>query len=62
MEAAKKIRAGEWEFMGWTIENVEDQNGKLSHWNMRPPSEEWFTDSADTLKEAKLMIARWEGQ
>ena len=56
MEAAKKIRTGEWEFMGWTIERMEE-----GHWNMRPPGEEFFTDSADTLKECKLMIARWEG-
>ena len=55
MEAAKKIMAGEWEFMGWTIEQMEE-----GHWNMRPPGEEFFTDSAETLKEAKLMIARWE--
>ena len=43
------------------IEKMEDDNGQPSHWNMKPKGEEFFTDSADTLKEAKLMIARWEG-
>ena len=61
MEKAKKIAAGHWLFMGWNIEKMEDDNGQPSHWNMKPKGEEFFTDSADTLKEAKLMIARWEG-
>ena len=52
---ATKISAGHWELMGWQIEKMEQ-----GHWNMRPPGEEFFTDSADTLKECKLMIVRWE--
>ena len=54
MEKAKKIQSGQWEFMGWTIEKMEQ-----GHWNMKPEGEQEFTDSADTLTEAKKMIARW---
>ena len=60
MEKAKKIQAGWWEFMGWTIEQMFDANDRPSHWNMRPPTEDWWTDSADSLKEAKMMIERFE--
>jgi phosphopentomutase len=54
MEKAKKIDSGHWEFMGWDIEKMEQ-----GHWNMKPKSEFMFTDSADTLKEAKLMVKRF---
>ncbi len=54
---ATKINTGHWEFMGWDIEKMEE-----GHWNMKPKSESDFTDSADTLKEAKMMIARWESE
>ena len=57
MEAAKKIQSGHWQFMGWDIEKMEQ-----GHWNMKPESETEFTDSADTMAEAKRMIARWEGE
>jgi hypothetical protein len=55
MEKAKKIAAGWWEFMGWEIEKMEE-----GHWNMKPKGECFWTDAAESLKEAKEMIQEWE--
>lgn len=60
MNRAKKIMAGKWEFMGWVIEQMFDVNDKPSHWSMKPKGEWDFTDSADTLREAKAMIERFK--
>lgn len=53
MESARKIGVGVWSFMGWDIEKIEGR------WLMKPEGSSHWTDSADTLREAKLMIARW---
>ena len=62
MESAKKLSAGHWMFMNWEIEQMFDDNDRPSHWNMKAPGEEFWTDSANTLGDAKAMIARWEGE
>jgi hypothetical protein len=41
-------------YKGWVIERTED-----GHFNMRPATEEVWTDAADLLREAKTMIDRW---
>ena len=56
---AKKICAGQWEFMNWEINQMFDDNDRPSHWNMKPIGEDFWTDSANTLGDAKLMIERF---
>jgi hypothetical protein len=44
----------EHQYKGWIIERMED-----GHFNMRPATEECWTDGAELLREAKAMIDRW---
>ncbi len=41
-------------YKGWIIERTE-----AGHFNMRPATEELWTDAAELLREAKTMIDRW---
>ena len=41
-------------YRGWIIERCE-----AGHFNMRPETEDFWTDSAELLREAKSMIDRW---
>jgi len=47
-----KKAAGWYEYLGWTIERIED------HWNLTPPGEDAATDGAATLKEARALVDR----
>lgn len=41
------------EYKGWIIERSE-----AGHFNMRPANEDFWTDAAELLREAKAMIDR----
>lgn len=54
--AAKRTAKGLYEYKGWVIEKMEE-----GQWNMMPVGSDCWTDAANTLGEAKLMIDDFTG-
>jgi len=60
---AKKIQSGQWEFLGFQIEQVFDVNDRPSHWNIVDPKDPLVAiDSRNTLADAKEAIRRWKAR
>lgn len=53
---ATRLQAGQYLYRGWECYHIE------GHWNLTPPNQLSPTDGAATLKEAKIMIDRMEGE
>jgi hypothetical protein len=53
--SATRTENGEWAFRGWIIEKME-----TGQFNFRPENEEFWTDAADTKREAMETINRIE--
>jgi len=51
---ATRINQGHYEYKGWEIEKME-----TGQWNMRPMGDDFWTDAANTLGDAKEMIDNW---
>lgn len=48
---ARRIAAGVYVYRGWDVERME-----CGHWNLKPASEECWSDGAESLRDAKAMI------
>lgn len=55
VEKLEKLDSGLYKFLGYDIEKMGPQQ-----WNIRPAGTDTWTDAANTLGEAKIMIKRWE--
>lgn len=55
--SAKKIRAGEYEYRGYILEQMYTWEDKPSHWNIYEPSDTLIAiDSDNTLRDAKETV------
>ena len=54
--AAKRINPGQYEYRGYNIEKME-----AGHWNIGPVGE-YFSDAAQALWEAKLIVDSYHGE
>jgi len=58
----KKTAYKTYEYRDWEIEKIDSETvGEPTYirWQMRPLSEDWPTDAANTLRDAKADIDRW---
>ena len=56
MAKAQKLGPGKYGYAQWIVEYFEEE--KI--WLMFPPGQSGATDAAQTLRDAKAMIDRWE--
>ena len=50
MHKAKRMLPGWYQYRGWEIDRINN------HWSMRPIGDAFWTDSTETLREAKILI------